>query len=93
MKLIRINRYGEKQYIQLENNRFVRKSGVVAIVDFDKSCYSRVTREFLSRREKDGRLIVASDGLPKSFVVYDDGKREESYLSVFGVDALRKRVE
>ena len=93
MKRINISRYGEKQYIQLENSRFVRKSGILAIVDFDKSCYSKVTRKFLSQREKDGRLIVASDGLPKSYVVYDDGRREESYLSVFGVDALRKRVE
>ena len=93
MKRINIRRYGEKQYIQLENSRWMRKSGIVAIIDLDKSCYGKITRKFLSQREKDGRLIVASDGLPKSFVVYDDGRREESYLSVFGVDALKKRVQ
>ena len=78
--------------MQLENNRWLRKNGIVALIDLDKSCYSRTTRAFLRRRENDGRLIVASSGLPKSFIVYDDGRREESYLSALGVDALRKRI-
>ena len=77
----------------LENNRWVRKDGIIAVIDLDKSCYSRVTRSFLEKREKDGRLIVASSGLPKSFVVYDDGRREESYLSSLGVEALRGRIQ
>ena len=91
MKTVNIRRYGKRAFIQLENNRWVRKDGVLAIVDFDRACYARVSRRFLSDREKDGRLIVASDGLPKSFVVYDDGQREESYLSVFNVDSIKRR--
>ena len=91
MKTVNIRRYGKKAYIQLENNRWVKKDGVLAIVDVDRACYARVSRAFLAQRERDGRLIVASDGLPKSFVVYDDGRREESYLSVFNVDSLKKR--
>ena len=91
MKTVNIRRYGKKAYIQLENNRWIRKDGVLAIVDFDRACYARVSRAFLSQRERDGRLIVASDGLPKSFVVYDDGHREESYLSVFNVDSIKRR--
>ena len=76
----------------LENSRWLRRDGIIAVVDLDKSCYSRVTRDFLRQREKDGRLIVASSGLPKSFLVYDDGQREESYLSALGTDALRGRI-
>ena len=92
MKKIGIRRYGGRAYVQLENNRWVKKNGIVAIVDLDRSTYSRVTRDFLSQREKDGRLIVASDGLPKSFVIYDDGRKEQSFLSALSVDALRGRI-
>ena len=93
MKTVDIRTYGKRAFTLLENSRWVRKDGIVAIIDLDRSCYSRVTRDFLARREKDGRLIVASDGLPKSFIVYDDGIREESYLSVFGAEAIKKRVK
>lgn len=93
MKTVAIRRYGDRAYVKLENHRFIRKSGIVAIVDLDRSCYSRVTRNFLSCREKSGRLIVASDGLPRSFVIYDDGLREESYLSALSVETLRARTE
>lgn len=92
MKKVAIRRYGERAYVQLENCRWVKKNGIVAVVDLDRATYSRHTRDFLERREKDGRLIVASGGLPKSFVVYDDGTREESFLSSLGVDALRRRL-
>ena len=92
MKTVSIRRYGKRAYVPLENNRWVRKNGILALIDLDRACYSRVTRRFLSVREKDGRLIVASSGLPKSFVVYDDGAREESYLSSLGVEALKGRI-
>ena len=93
MKKVQMRKYGGKAYIRLENNRWLRRGGILAIIDLDKSCYAKVTRDFLSRREKDGRLIVASGGLPKSFIVYDDTRKEESYLSAFGVETLRGRIE
>lgn len=92
MKRTGIRRYGEKAYVRLENNRIIRKSGILAIVDLDRATYAHVTRDFLRRREKDGRLIVVSTGLPKSFIVYDDGVREETYLSSLGVETMRGRT-
>ena len=78
--------------MQIENNRFIRTEGLVAIVDLDKSTISRVTRKFLEKREKEGLLTVASQGLPKSFLLYDDGQKEQTYLSVFSPEVLRQRA-
>lgn len=77
----------------LENNRWVKREGIVAIVDLDKSTISHVTRKFLKKREDEGRLMTSSTGIPKSFLVYDDGLREEARLSVFSPDVLKKRME
>ena len=78
--------------MQIENNRFIRTEGLIAIVDLDKSTISRVTRKFLEKKEKDGLLTVASQGLPKSFLLYDDGQKEQTYLSVFSPEVLRQRA-
>lgn len=78
--------------MQIENNRFIRTEGLIAIVDLDKSTISRVTRKFLEKKEKDGLLTVASQGLPKSFLLYDDGQKEQIYLSVFSPEVLRQRA-
>ena len=93
MKRTNIKRYGKRAYLQIENGRWLRRDGIVAIVDLDKSTIARRTREFLSGKEKEGLLTVASSGLPKSFIVYDDGRKEQVFLSVFSPDVLKKRTE
>ena len=93
MKRANIRRYGERAYLQIENGRWLRKDGIVAIVDLDKSTIARQTRIFLEKKEKEGLLTVASAGLPKSFIVYDDGRKEQVFLSVFSPDVLRNRTK
>ena len=92
MKKVNIRRYGEKAYIQIENSRWLRSGGILAIVDIDKSTISKISRNFLAGKEKQGLLTTASMGLPKSFIVYDDGRKEQVILSVFSPDILKKRT-
>ena len=92
MKKVNIRRYGERAYTQIENNRWLRSGGILAIVDLDKSTVSKISRNFLSGKEKEGLVITASAGLPKSFIVYDDGRKEQIILSVFSPDILKKRT-
>ncbi len=92
LKKVNIRRYGKKAYVQLENNRWLRRDGIVALVDLDKSTISRVTKNFLRCREKEGTVMISSMGLPKSFIVYDDGMREQVHLSVFLPESLKKRI-
>ena len=93
MKKANIKRYGERAYLPLENGRWLHKDGVVVIADLDKSTIARQTRIFLEKKEKEGLLTVASAGLPKSFIVYDDGRKEQVFLSVFSPDILKNRIE
>lgn len=79
--------------MRLENNRWLRTEGIVAIVDLDRSTISRVTKKFIREKEKQGLVMTASVGLPKSFVVYDDGRKEQIHLSLFSPEVLKGRAE
>ena len=94
MKKVSIKKFaeGENPFLPLENNRFIKKEGVIGIFDLDKSTYTAVSRGFLKRAEKEGRVSTLSAGLPKSFILYDDGIKEQVYLSVFGRSVIENRM-
>ena len=49
-------------------------------------------RSDAKEREKEGMVTTVSYGLPKSFIVYEDGRKEQIYLSVFAPEVLKRRL-
>ena len=57
-------------YLYLGQNRVVPKAEVLGVFDLDNCTSSRITRDYLTRAEKRGRVEDAAAGaLPKSFVL------------------------
>lgn len=82
-------------YLHLGNDHVVRKQDIIGIFDLDNTSQSYQTRGYLSRAEKEGKMIIASgEELPKSFVVChtaDGGQMV--YLSQLNSSTLLKRSE
>ncbi len=82
-------------YLHLGNGVVVRKADVLGVFDLDNASTSAITRAYLSRAEKDGRVVsVAGLELPKSFVVCscaEGGQRV--YLCQLNSSTLRGRSE
>ncbi len=79
-------------YLHLGQETVVRASTVIGIFDSDNTTLSRATRDFLSEREKQGRLVSITDDIFKSYVVCVDKNGEETvYLSQVATATLRKR--
>ena len=77
-------------YLRLGNDNLVRKRDILGIFDLDNSSASRLTREFLTRQEKQGRVRnVSEEDLPKSFILCAD----MTYLSPLATATLLKRIE
>ncbi len=74
-------------YLHLGKGTVVPKSEVVAIFDLDNASYSHITREYLARAEREGRVVSDCDDLPKSFVLTPD----HVYLSQLGSATLLSR--
>ena len=81
-------------YLHIGNDFVVRKSEVVAVFDLDNTSQSIQTRRFLSRCEKEGRVVNASGfELPKSFVVCSEPMGQRVYLSQLNSSTLLRRNE
>ena len=61
-------------YLHLGQDVIISEDDVIGIFDLDNTTGSRITREFLSDAEKEGRVTSVSDELPNSFVVCDEEK-------------------
>ncbi|MEE0945806.1 MAG: DUF370 domain-containing protein [Acutalibacteraceae bacterium] len=81
-------------YIHLGQDTVVKKSDIIGIFDLDNTTVSKRTRDYLSKAEKEGRVINVSYELPKSFIVCK-GKNDKQiiYISQLSSATLLKRSE
>ena len=80
-------------YLHLGQNIVVPEASVIGIFDMDKTTASHITRAFLNRADKDGRITAVTDELPKAFVVCSVSSGVEIYLSQLSSQTLLKRSE
>ena len=66
---------------------------VIGIFDLDTTTDSRLTRDFLSRAEREGELVDVSMDLPKSLVLCRSELATHAYLAQLSAATLRGRVE
>lgn len=72
----------------------IEKSDIVGIFDMDTATVAPETREFLRRKEKEGRTVPVTGDIPVSFAVTADReKRIFIYFTRNAPKVLRRRVE
>ena len=80
-------------YLHLGQDTIVNERDIVGVFDLDNSTVSRHTRDFLSKAQKEGRVVNVSMELPKSFVVCRDSEGETVYLSQLSSATLLRRSQ
>ena len=78
--------------IHLGQDFVVRDREILGVFDLDNSTISRHTREFLSRAQREGRVVNVSMELPRSFVVCAHNGRETVYISQISTATLLRRA-
>lgn len=74
-------------YIHIGGEYAVFAGNIISIMDIENTSTSRVTRDFLRKKEEEGKIITTSFDLPKSFVVTEDCV----YITPVTVSTLEKR--
>ena len=77
-------------YIHAGNNRLIRVQSVVGIFDMDTSTVGETTKDFLSRAQREARVVLTTYELPRSFILTADDMVTLSQLSA---GALSGRIE
>lgn len=79
-------------YLSIGNDMAVREKSIIGIFDMDNTSTSKRTRAFLSRAEKEGK-VVPCDDLPKSFVLSVEYGMDRVHLTALSTATLEKRMK
>ena len=80
-------------YLNIGSDMAVRDRSLIGIFDLDTVSFSRHTRAFLVRCEKEGAVISAAEDLPRSAVLISEYGMEKLYLTGPTSRALAGRLE
>lgn len=80
-------------FLHLGNDHIVFNKDIIAVLDFETTTVSKITREFLKVSEEEGFIINVSEDVPKSFIVTDSGGQIKIYISNIASSTLLKRLE
>lgn len=75
-------------YLYLGGETAIKSDKIIGIFDMDTSTVNKATRDYLSKAEKDKKIIYVNYELPKSFVVCDD----KIYVCPLNTATLLKRL-
>ena len=79
-------------YLSIGSDMAVREKAIIGIFDMDNTSTSKRTRAFLSKAEKEGKIIPCDD-LPKSYVLAVEYGMDKVYLSSLSSATLEKRIK
>ena len=80
-------------FLHIGSGKSLKKREIIGIFDLDTSTVSKITREFVTEREKKGELFYMDSDLPRSFILYGDKKKSEISLSRISSVGLKARAE
>lgn len=81
-------------YLHLGQETVVMQDDIIGIFDLDNTTVSKTTRDYLTKAEKEKKVINVSFELPKTFVLTNnkkDGNR--IYISQISSSTLLKRAD
>ena len=77
-------------YVYLGGETAIASDRIVGLFDLDNTSWSHLTRHFLSRAEREGRVRSAAEDLPRSFVLCAD---QTVILTQPGSATLARRLD
>ena len=76
-------------YLHLGQSVVVPYREIIGVFDLDNTTYNVRAAAFINQAQKDGRVVLCTEDLPKSAVLCDSGV----YLSQLSPATLLKRLE
>ena len=80
-------------FLHIGNGKSIRKNKIIGIFDLDTSTVSQITKNYINKMQKSGRLHYCDSDLPRSFIVYENEKGQAMELSRISTSGLKIRTE
>lgn len=80
-------------YLHIGNGECIKIRDIIGIFDLDTSTVSKITKKYISKKEKEKLVEYTDFDLPRSFIVLKDKSGERVKLSRISSSGLRQRIE
>ena len=79
-------------FLHLGMDVVIPQAEVIAILDLETTSISKITKEFLEKSQKKGKVIAIGNDLPKSYIVTGGKHKYSLYISPISAQTLAKRA-
>ena len=80
-------------YLHIGNGNSVKRKNIIGIFDLDTATVSKITKDFINRRQKEGALTYLDSDLPRAFLLLDEEGKTKVRLSRISTSGLKVRLE
>jgi hypothetical protein len=80
-------------YLHIGNGDSIKIDDIIGIFDLDTATVSKITKKFISKKEKEKKVEYTDFDLPRSFILVKDSGVDKVKLSRISTSGLRQRTE
>lgn len=82
-------------FLRINKYKTIKTEDIIGIFDADSATMGADSRKFLSRYEKEGRLLSCGGDIPKSFVLYSDprDKKNKAAFMKFSSSSVKNKID
>ena len=80
-------------YLHIGNGQTVKKKEIIGIFDMDTATVSTISKQYLSKKQKEKKVTYEGDDIPRSFLILTGEKGERVYLSKISTSGLKIRLD
>ena len=80
-------------YLHIGNGKSVKRKNIIGIFDLDTATVSKITKDFINKRQKDGAITYLDSDLPRAFILLDEDGKAKVRLSRISTSGLKLRLE
>ena len=80
-------------YIHIGNGESVKEKDIIGVFDLDTSTVSKITKRFISEKEKKGLVEYSDFDLPRAFILTKSEKKEKIILTRISSVGLKQRID
>ena len=80
-------------YLHIGNGKSVKQKDIVGIFDLDTATVSKITKDFITKRQRDGAVTYLDSDLPRAFILLTEKGKTRVRLSRISTSGLKVRLE
>jgi hypothetical protein len=80
-------------YLHIGNGKSVKRKDIIGIFDLDTATVSKITKNFINKSQKEGKVSYFDSDLPRAFLLLDENKETRVRLSRISTTGLKQRLD